>query len=493
MQFGSRLMRIIFTSERRWSGKQFLFILLIYWAFILLLALPDGGETLLAPYSIPNPECAQKLDQENLAMKCSPSLYLIAHSTAKEYMSFWGGGDPGSYVRGGLLLAVGESRDSNGVVTNIANSSVIGRLKVMNQIGYGMWPPGMFFLNAIPLSVSTEIPLGLYQVIISSALWAVAFALIASILALRMRLWLAVTPPLFIAIFPLFHEYLIRYGVMYSETYGAALMVIGLTLLIMAYYRKSSNTLMLATGVIFALASFIRSQMLPVSIGVSFILIFSYFLQNKKLNSGNFHASNSLKLVTIITFLIGFYLPIGSYMIYNKGALFHADYMWEYPFRIPAYPNAGVANFVALGGIRAACEADLEKCEKFHEKMKIDGNLHGAKAEVLKAFIYHPIRFSMYKLPIAWKYWMEDVESSGHDNYRYDNVFIFFLFLVCLSYMAMRKLWFVLWITLSTVALFFGPPFLLHFEARYYYLTKIYILFLPIWLIFIKSQKVEKY
>lgn len=492
MQLCSRLMRIIFTSERQWTGKQFLFFLSIYLTFILLLALPDGSETLLAPYGAPNPECVQKLAQENVAKKCSPSLYLFAHSTAKEYISFWGGADSGSYVRGGLLLAVGESRDSSGVVTNITNPSVIGRLNVMNEIGYGMWPPGMFFLNAIPLSISTEIPLGLYQVIVVTVLWAAAFALVASILALRIRLWLAIISPLFITVFPLFHDYLIRYGVMYSETYGAALMSIGFTFLVIAFYRKPSNTLMFASGVIFALASFIRSQMLPVSMGVSIILILSYLMQKRGLNSGNAHVSNPLKLVTIITFLIGFYLPIGSYMIFNKGALFHADYMWEYPFKIPEFPNAGVANFVALGGIRAACDADLEKCKKLHEKIKDDGSLPSAKAEVLKTFIYHPIRFGMYKLPIAWKYWMEDIELSGHDDYRYYNVFILFLFLACLSYMVIRKLWFIFWITISTLALFFGPPFLLHFEARYYYLTKVFILFLPIWLIFIESPKVEK-
>jgi len=493
----AQLLVKVFTQERPWSGKIFLCLVCLYLVSILLIALPDGMSTLLARDGLPNPDCTQTTAQENVSKNCNPTLWLTARSTAKEYLDFFGYEDPASYVRGGLLLSGNDGPGLSEATSRMVNLSILNRLRLMNLIGYGLWPPGMFFLNALPLKLSVDVSLGLYQVLVSSSLWAVAFAMIASLLAIRMRLWLAVTLPFMMMSLPLFHDYFFRYGVGYSETYGAALMIIGLSLLFRALYSKSKEdyVLTLLAGFSFAAACLIRSQVYPVAIAASVVLILSFLM--RKINwTTRIHSEkyNPIKLAALCAFLLGLYLPLGSYIHFNNGYLFRADFNWTYPFIIPPYPEAGVANFVALGGTRAACEVDLRNCEELRKKIKANVIIEGdTKLEIIKAFLRHPISFSAYKLPIAWKFWMEGYDPSNPQAtvYRADNIFILILFAACLVYMVAQRLWLLFWISASTCATLFAPPFLLHFEYRYFYLMKTFFLFTPLWLILICNANIK--
>jgi hypothetical protein len=480
MALCARFFSLILGQERPWSAKLFFLFLGLYFLLILFLALPEGRSTLLGP-ELPNPLCAAISTEKSAIKNCDPVLRITARSTANDYLQVLGGSDPASYARGGLLLAGKEW----GGPSYTIDLSMFERLKQMCLIGFGMWPPGMFVLNAVPIMVSVDAPLGLYQIVTSSALWSVALALIASLLMLHIRLWLAVILPTLLLFFPLLHDYFIRYGVMYSETYCAAFMVIGFSLLAVYYSRKTSNGLMFVAGICFAIASFFRGQMLPVAVGVSVVLLWIYLKRMWHLKPKNRKEIiiQPLTLGTLL-FFIGFYSPIGMYMKFNRGALFHASYVWELPFSTSAFPDAGVANFLALGGMRAACEADMTRCEALRKVIKPGATLPKAKVEVLKSFIYHPLNFSRYKLPIAWKFW-NDGSGPGPIIYKWDNIFMFVLLISCLGFMVMRKLWLFLGLTIATMALLFGPPFLLHFEVRYFYLTKAFILFLPFWLLIV--------
>lgn len=477
---------IFFVKERQWTGIIFFLFFCVYLIMNLCIALPEGSRTTIVSYGIPNLECVKTPTGAGLTKTCSSTLRMTAKSTAQDYLHFFGPGDPASYASGGLALAGKEW----GSAYHTAELPLFARLKLMNLIGYGMWPPGMYFLNALPLMINTDVPLGLYQVVAASTLWAIAFALIASLLILRTRLWFAVLVPIFLMSFPLFHDYLMRYGAMYSETYGAAFMAIGFSFLAFFYYRKPSSSLMVIAGLCFAAASFFRSQMFPVSVGVSAILAALCFMHMRSENTDKSVLDHGLKSTVI--FLLAFYLPIGSYMAFNKGKLFDVPSVWTAPFSVPAFPDAGVANFLALGGMRAACVVDMKKCEHLKKQIKSGIVIPHARTEVLKSFMFHPIDFSLYKLPIAWRFWMENSgPSESVIIYRYDSILMLAILFVCLVYMLIRKLWLFFWCTFASVGLVFGPPFLLHFEVRYFYLTKVFILFLPFWLLF-ASQHVSK-
>jgi hypothetical protein len=485
-----KLSTAIRIEEQPWALKKFLGFFFLYIFSFLLIALPDGGSTLLAPYGVANSECVEKRNTENVTKDCSPTLWLTARSTPTEYIKFFGSSDPGSYVKGGMLLAGKDGPGLSESTSRLANLATLDRLKLMNKIGFGMWPPGMFILNSFPVNLSDDVPLGLFHVFVSTALWAIAFAIITSLLAIHLRTWFAITIPFFIVALGLFHNYFFRYGAMYSETYGTSLMVIGFTFIFLALYRKPNCLLLFTAGLVFAIAAFVRSQVLPVAVGLTFVLVSNHLLQVWRLKNHKLIFNNSLKPFAILSFLIGFYLPIGTYMITNDGALFHADYMWEYPFKVASYPNAGAANFTALGGVRAACEVDLKRCEEIRIKIK-DGEISAseAKEEVIRAFIHHPISFSTYKLPIAWQFWMNDSDN----NFFSQGIFIFILSVGSLLCIFLLRLWLLAGISIVTFALLFAPPFLIHFESRYFYMMKIYFVFLPLWILmisfFISSKK----
>ena len=496
MKLNKKLFANVLDQGKPWSGRLFLSLICIYLVSILLIAMPNGMSTSLTLNGLPNPACTKTNIQEDAAKGCSLTLQITPRSTAQEYVSFFGGGDPASYVKGALLLNGEEASGvSRSVSNNMVNLSMVDRLRQVNTIGLGMWPPGMFFLNMIPLKLSSDAPLGLYQVLVSSSLWAIAFAIIVSLLATRMRLWLAVVLPFLVMLLELFHDYFFRYGVMYSETYSAALMLIGFSLLFQAIYRKPSGILMLIAGLCFAVASLFRAQIYPVAIGVSVVLIGYCIITMWRIAIKKSVVKYTVILMSIFAFLIGFCLPIGGYLSINNGVLFNADYAWGRPFTTPPFPDAGESNYVALGGMRSACEVDTNKCEELRKKIKA-GEMTDSdtKDEVIKAFIHHPISFSIYKLPIAWKYWMAGIGNQYPQviNYRVDNIFILLLFALSLAFMVVQRLWLIFWSSIVTCAMLFAPPFLLHFEGRYFFLMKTFVLFLPLWLLLISNARIKK-
>lgn len=498
LNLNKRLIDQIVVQDRPWSWRLFSLLTCIYLSVILLLALPDGVSTELTAYGMPNPECTNsRVDSEESA-NCNPILRITANSTAEEYLKFFGGSDPGSYVRGGLMLVGQEGDLPKDYTDRLFKLQVVERLKLMNLLGFGTFPPGMYFLNALPLKLNAEAPLGLYQAIVASTLWAIAFALTVSLLAMRVRKRFAVALPFLCMLLPIFHQYFFRYGVVYSETYTASIIVIGLTLLIHGFYQKTNSSLMLISGACFAAASLLRAQAFHVAIGVTIVLVGYYAVINFKryLTTGNANSKSatSLNLIAICAFLAGFCIPTGTYYHFNDNKLLNIGFLYKYPFTTPPYPDAGMKNFIALGGIRTACDVDLMKCEE--NRQRIDGKEmtdEEARTEVFRAFIHHPLNFSINKLPIAWKYWMA---SSGVSpgpvleiSYSIEGVILLLLFMLCLWLTIVRRLWWLLCISISMCGLIFVPPFLLEFEVRYFFLMKAFVMFWPLWLLMISSNK----
>lgn len=468
----------VLSKKKNFSTKAFLVSFFIYLPLLLLIALPEGMDTLIIPYSGSHAQCEGAVDN------CKYVSNLKASSTAKDYLQFFSyGGDPGSYVRGGMILAGKPIGD----LKNLSSLSILERLKLINIIGLGMWPPGMFMMNSIPLKISSAIPIGLYQILLASILWSLVFSFFSSLLSKRNILFTLL--PLVLLFFPIFNKYLLRYGVMYSETYGIAFLIFGFSLLISAFSDVIiKKRTMIFAGFCFAIASLFRSQVFLVTVGLCAIFLFYSLIYFKQ--------RNDIKILhCTLLFVLSFAVPLGTYMKINKGALFRVPLAWQLPFTVEQFPNAGARNFLAHGGIRAACEVDLEKCDAIRKKVENENYFRNAQKEVIKAFVFHPIKFSMYKLPIAYKYWIGDSTYTGIDTpegYTWNNFFILILFIACLLYMTMNKLWLLLAFSVSTLTAVLGPPFLIHFEARYFYILKTFILFLPFLIYLMKSSQVQE-
>jgi hypothetical protein len=462
-------------SSQAWSTRLFFGALLFYFTVILLQALPSGLDSQLTD-GVPNPEC--NVDQNARPAYCKKATQISARSTAQDYVEFFEGGDPGSYARGGLLLA-GKAVPGayEGWGDPDMSGSVFDRLtRLNNTYGYGTWPPGMFFLNALPLSIDVHAPLGLYHVLATAALWAVAFSLLAAQLATHLRWPIAVLGPALIMWFPLFHQDLFRVGAMYSDTYAAGFAVIGMTLLAAYWPCGNKKMLLFIAGLCFATASFFRSPMFAVSVGLAALLLVATLLQVYRQRLSLW---TELRRSNLLPFLIAIAVPLGCYTYFNNGSFVRYAAVSQMPFTVQPYPHAGMQNFLALGGMRAACEADRDNCARINtaiqEKTISDGDL---KREAIMAFLRHPIEFSAYKLPIAWKYWFS--KDTVSLIYSLESVVFLGLLITGLAILIWLHSWLLLSVSIAFCALIFGPPFLImHFEARYFYPVKVFGVFLP--------------
>lgn len=482
MQLSSNTFNFVYNQTRISLFTKFSIFFFIYLTILLFIALPEGSNTSLVDYKVPNPQCKNETSKNT---NCEPLLQLKINATARDYLNFFNrGNDPGSYVRGGLLLA-GHKWDGT---VEVQNKTFKEKFRLMNLVGFGMWPPGMFLMNYIPLKFNVNVKIGLYQLIIANTIWACTFALVSLLLFRNRRLY-ALFPPILL-FFPLFNQYLLRQGVMYSETYGIALLIMAFSLITAFFSLKKKKTAMFFAGICFAIGSFFRSQVFPIAMGTIAILFVFYIIKKVKNNSTT--ESQEIKqkiLVPILILSMSFAIPLITYIKFNHGALFRVPVAWQLPFTVPEYPHAGSRNFLAQGGMRAACIVDLDKCNEIANRIKTNTEFTKTRNDVLKAFVFHPIKFSSYKLPYAWNFWMEGSSIEHGMHIKWDNSVILAMFVLCLLYMAINKLWLLFFISISTFGLVLGPPFLIHFESRYFYILKTFILFLPFWLFIIENHK----
>ncbi len=438
----------------------------------------QGEDTLLNPYSVEAYDC-------NVHDKSTPCKSLNsnkANTPILESLKLLGASDAASYLRGGLVVA-GKSN----LIDLDISGSLLSRLQKLNEIGYGLWPPGMFLFNGALISINSKFEIGFLQLLSASMVWALALATITCLLSKRIHMIYSFMIILAMHAYPLFNTYMYQYGVQFSETYSSAFMVIGFAGLYHMVYTKKLNAIYILFGLSLSLAALFRAQLYLVLIGISFILLMYAFLNSK---------NALIRRDNLFLFLIGAYVPIIVYIVFNHGALFRADYNFWNPFlKEPSSLLVG-------GGILTACQVDLNSCQTIRELI-FNGTINGsiAKIAVLKAFLMHPFDFINLKFPFLASYWLEAdsgkyyYQNPGKFYYQnsskffYQNIFIFVIALSTLFYLIFNREWVHLFFVLAIFGLFLGPPFLLHFEARYLYQLKIYIVFLPIWIFLAISKK----
>ena len=427
------------------------------------MATSNGEDTPIDPYTY-NIEVYDCNDDDKSSF-CKSIDSNKVNTPILESLKLLGASDAGAYLRGGLIVA-GKS-DLIGL--NISGN-LSSRLHTMNKIGYGLWPPGMFLLNGALISIDSKLEIGFLQLLSASMLWALALATIICLLSKKIKFIYSIMIIMTIHLFPMINNYMYQYGVQFTETYSSAFMVIGFSGLYHMFYKNKLNFVYILFGLSLALGALFRAQLYLVLIGISFILLTYVYLNSKNIliQRGN-----------LFLFLIGAYVPIIIYIIFNHGALFRADYNFWNPFLEEP------SSLLVDGGVLTACQVDLNSCHTVRQ-LVLNGSISGsiAKIALLKSFFMHPIDFISLKFPILISYWLE-AESA---KYYYQNLFIFVIALITLFYLICKSMWMHLFFILAVFGLFLGPPFLLHFEARYLYQLKIYIVFLPIW-IFLANSK----
>lgn len=169
---------------------------LIYFSLILVFAMPKGLETELSnsrgtlKLLCPTSNTGHSPDRKS----CEPSIFALA--TATDYVREYGQMDMASYVKGALKI----------LDSNLLLSPKLAGWK-LREYGYGMWAPGIFFINGAALSFDRDIPFGLFHLLLASVLWAITFLVINLLLRRQFGFLSAFILPRTAFLLPLFSSY----------------------------------------------------------------------------------------------------------------------------------------------------------------------------------------------------------------------------------------------------------------------------------------------
>lgn len=442
--------------------RNYLFLLLCVPLYLVLAAAVGLGFDFNASLSIASEKAVAAIcEKPSVPLQCREQP-LTMQSAPQDYIGYFGASDAGSYVQGAVDLVETDKP-----------------LRVWSRNGYATWPPGMFFLNGF--AIFFDLPLGVVQWVFAAFLWAVASSLAGLSLVRRFGSVAWMLAPLPVLFLPLFSTNFLRYGIVMSESSSSALFVIGLLLLAFPIkFGRAKYWLWVVSGIAFAAAVMMRAQVLYITLfallGFAALGILAWLLARRVRGWRR----------PAVGFFLGFFVGMFPWM-HTNGQLYNVDYAYSLPFIVDAYPNAGVRNWLALGGIRSACVVDEQRCAEIRSSFEA-GNLSYAdmRSEILASFFSHPVAFISHKLPIFLHYFMADNSyPTGwvYDAMSLENFVYIAIFALSLMYLVKQRDLHSIGVGLLLLLLLFsivGPPFAIHYEVRYLYLAKVLMLVSPL-------------
>lgn len=446
--------------------KSFIIVPILFALYLLLVAVVSIGLDPDAELAIsdasPNAEACRG-ENGIVPVPCWSNKPLSLGSTSDQYLAFFGDSDPGSYVKGAIDLA----REGQ-------------TLREWIFLGYGTWPPGFFFVNAA--AIKSDIPVGQVQWMFSAVSWALVFALVGYRLLRVTRNPLVLLGPVAIVMLPIFSDNFLRYGIVFSESGGTALLCLGLVVMtwpVDGLGRKIA--LWCLAGVLVALGTYVRAQVYYVFLFMmaGFLLLALIALATRRFRLADWAPHSAFFLAVQLTLM--------PYIDLNLGKLYRIDFVFAYPFTLQEYPDAGAANWISKGGMRSACVVDEARCVDIRERIEAGQiSADGLKKEIVGAFIRNPVAFVSHKGPVLFSYYFADNSYPATTVYRtgyWDNLLYLGLFFMTIAYLLYRRdavsvgMAGILVLMLCAVI---GPPFAMHFEVRYLYLAKVLMLASPL-------------
>lgn len=455
----------LIESERP-EVKPFFLIPTLFLTYFIAIAGFGIGFNFNAPLSFDTvPEmhlsCAGLLGEQP---SCTSTAHLTLLSPPEDITEFFGQGDAGSYVRGAQALMV------EGATFRSWTESK----------AYGTWPPGAFIVNWAALSLG--VPVFLFNWILTALTWALTLSLAGYLLVHHFgyRIWSAA--PALVFCLTLFRENFFYSGIALTEPISSGLFMTGLLLLVSPIKRKNGRfAIWILAGILVALAAYMRAQayLVGVAICMSFIILALLCLVNQRQRLRGFGPH--------IGFVLAFILTLAPYLHLNGGKLLRVDYMYELPFTSNEYPKNGARNWLSLGGIRAACIADEERCAEIRLLIE-DGTIGPSKLkkEIVLSFVKNPITFIRYKADTMIKYFFAQNTAAAmvpNSTVIWENLLYLLTFVASLLYALSRRTFdgvSAAVLMIFAMAGIVAGPFALHFEVRYLFLAKILMLFAPL-------------
>ena len=245
-------------------------------------------------------------------------------------------------------------------------------------------------------------PVFLFNWILTALTWTLTLSLAGYLLVYHFgyRIWSAA--PALVFGLTLFRENFFYSGIGLTEPISSGLFIMGLLLLVSPIKHKNGRfAIWFLAGILVGFAAYMRAQayLVGIAICMSFIVLALLFTVNQRKRPRGFGPH--------IGFVLAFIFTLAPYLHFNGGKLLRVDYMFELPFTLNEYPKNGARNWLSLGGIRAACIADKERCAEIRLLIE-DGTIGPSKLkkEIVWSFVKNPIIFIRYKADIMIKYFL---------------------------------------------------------------------------------------
>lgn len=419
-----------------------------------------------------------------------------AIANSRQAAEAWGWSDSGSYLQMGIAQAKFGQLPENLMWTAI------------------FWPPGMGYLNAFAIKmVGLEGQFIFVLAAVTALLWGLVMSLILQILRALMRFWIALLVIAAVIQTDLYHQYLVRDAIIWSDGYAAAFICLTILFSYLGYSKFKVRYFALS-GFSLAVLAHIRGQyfvvvqffvVLIVCLLAINLVVFAF----KKLwgcglgssNNRNFFKFGTapLAILSLVALLACF-----PYLLWQKNNV--GDLPWDLKGKwhwtstdaiVVAtnwfYPDR-LAGFVEGGGGGTACKVNPTLCATINtiENTTTDPfNIYDNEPYTAKEFskmtldtlIRHPLKWFSVKFPYFLKYWDSSpaVSSPTRSDFPTSELSAVGILMLSASIFIKRIRKNFLIVLVTTVVLIgatIAPPYLAHFEVRYLVSIKLIGLFI---------------
>lgn len=349
------------------------------------------------------------------------------------------------------------------------------------------WPPAMVTLQTMLYAISPQMKVGLVLILLECALWAAVFCYTALLLREGLEDLAAIALPLLMLLTGEF-TYYFHIGVFYSESISIAAFLLGAAVLLTAVAQKSLKRAFFA-GMLFALSSYFRAQTelvmnLLLALALASLAL-CFFLRRENLRpllKGGWIGCIVLALVAYQLCTFPCRVQHGMQLTNMTGSA-----MWPPTWTMKSEATPDV-RFYIFGGGMEGCEADPDLCAEIHARHAAAGKEIFSTEDyfhfTIRSMSHHPLRWLALKLPYLKDFWMNAPQEaqpweSWMDVPQEPLLLLALLILLLARCVWVRDGWHLALgaCLLATIAGIVIPPFIAHFEARYLYQCKIFILY----------------
>ena len=371
--------------------------------------------------------------------------------------------------------------DPKTFITTALQISQDGWITDKNQWVFNLWPPGFILLETIIIKLfGPTVPIVFVLQILAAILFATVLTFFYKYTNKYHNKYIAFTTPLLIFIFPVSRAFLLEtLGISFGESFSIGLFLL-FVLLALFSVKNRSLTFSIFAGICLGFAAYFRSSFGAILISVTFfgmLIVFLYYLLKIWKKREILEKNTVIIISTIIVTAILISLPWKIYKFTNNNMGTHMLI-----FKTLVKSNETLrkehAGWVIKGRGNMICLVDKSTCD----------NKNSNAALLVTTFLTHPIKWYSIKAEVIGKYWFANIDGrmAGTDSeptfisLLNNSIILIMLLSIIVISLLLRKeqaVALLIWVNISLFSMYSAVFTIVHYETRYFYFPKIYIIF----------------